>query len=118
MKATFVKFTRFDVLWQTGQRTIDIVGDRIAREPARNPRDNQLVVALYCTFRSESGDAIECCAQVMKVRRTRPEDLVVEVGPVQGLPDGGDYDHEEFVERARAIYRDEIVPYVLHGGRS
>lgn len=55
------------------------------------------------------GKHFRCKSRIKQTVGSNYKDKVIEVGPIQGLPSGVEYDHAEFASLAREYYTNRIV---------
>lgn len=94
MKATLKQFT----------------GGRIREQTLGDP-DEMCDAEVYCTFTLEDGRETQCKARVKQTTGSAYRDKVIEVYPIEDLPPGTTYDHDDFRERATRYYTEKIMKH-------
>ncbi len=79
------------------------IGGQVGRDSA-SLQEEMTEGEVRCEFRLDDGMEVICSAHVKQTVGSKFEDLIVEVGPVEGLPPSAEYDHNNFAEKARRYY--------------
>jgi hypothetical protein len=83
-------------------------GSKVTKQVIGGP-DEMCDAEVYCLFTADDGTEFRGTARVKQTTGSNYSDKMIEIYPVKGLPEGTEYDHGVFRERATQYYTEKIV---------